>query len=324
VISRTGTAAVVAAGQAKHILRTVAASADGAYPTSYTDQGKLDHPWIAEKIAELQAALLSGRARLCSHLSRKPRVAMAMAHDPTRLRCEACLATMPRLSEVENMTCDRCRRYTRGLRCSVAGIGGILLFFGLCQRCCDETGFGDEGFAASPDQPAQRGESRRSNPPTKGENEMDIEIHTDGVCVPDPGPGGWGVVLRCGRHVKELSGGTAEQTTSNRMELTAAIEGLSALLRPSVVTVYADSRYVVDGMSRHLSGWRARGWVLSSGDPVKNVDLWKRLEAAAQPHQVTWQWVKGHAGNPGNEWADQLALIGLRTARAQASATVAA
>jgi ribonuclease HI len=134
----------------------------------------------------------------------------------------------------------------------------------------------------------------------------DIEIFTDGACSGNPGPGGWAAILRFGEVEKELSGGEAA-TTNNRMEMTAAIEGLDALKRPCQVRLYTDSTYVRDGIMRWLPQWKARGWRTADKKPVKNADLWVRLEAAAAPHQVEWIWVRGHAGHPENERADVLA-----------------
>jgi ribonuclease HI len=134
-------------------------------------------------------------------------------------------------------------------------------------------------------------------------------IYTDGACSGNPGPGGWGAVLRYGDHVKELHGGEAS-TTNNRMELTAAISALEALSRPSTVQLYTDSRYVLDGITKWLPNWERRGWRTAAKQPVKNVDLWQRLVAAEQPHEITWHWVKGHNGDPGNERADELARQG--------------
>jgi ribonuclease HI len=134
-------------------------------------------------------------------------------------------------------------------------------------------------------------------------------IYTDGACSGNPGPGGWGAVLRYGDHVKELHGGEAS-TTNNRMELMAAISALEALSRPSTVQLYTDSRYVLDGITKWLPNWERRGWRTAAKQPVKNVDLWQRLVAAEQPHEITWHWVKGHNGDPGNERADELARQG--------------
>lgn len=133
-----------------------------------------------------------------------------------------------------------------------------------------------------------------------------VEIATDGACKGNPGPGGWGVLIRMGAREKELSG-SEKLTTNNRMELTAAIEGLNALKRPCRVTLSTDSRYVMDGLTKWIHGWRKNGWKTSDKKPVKNADLWQRLIDAAAPHRVEWVWVKGHAGHPDNERADKLA-----------------
>jgi len=133
-----------------------------------------------------------------------------------------------------------------------------------------------------------------------------VEIFTDGACRGNPGPGGWGAILRYGEVEKELSGGEPA-TTNNRMEMTAAIAGLEALKRPCRVRLYTDSQYLRDGIMQWLAGWKARGWRTADKKPVKNVDLWQRLDAAAAPHQVEWLWVRGHAGHPENERADALA-----------------
>jgi ribonuclease HI len=133
-----------------------------------------------------------------------------------------------------------------------------------------------------------------------------VIMATDGACKGNPGPGGWGVVIRSGAHEKELSGGETP-TTNNRMELMAAIRGLEALKRPCRVTLMTDSRYVMDGLTKWLPGWLRNGWRTSAREPVKNADLWQELIAAAKPHRIDWQWVKGHAGHPENERADRLA-----------------
>ena len=133
-----------------------------------------------------------------------------------------------------------------------------------------------------------------------------VEIATDGACKGNPGPGGWGALIRMGTREKELSGGE-KLTTNNRMELTAAIEGLNALKRPCRVTLSTDSRYVMDGLTKWIHGWRKNGWKTADKKPVKNADLWQALIEAAAPHRVEWQWVKGHAGHPDNERADRLA-----------------
>jgi ribonuclease HI len=142
-----------------------------------------------------------------------------------------------------------------------------------------------------------------------------VQIHTDGACSGNPGPGGWGAVLRYGGHLKELYGGEA-QTTNNRMELMGAIKALESLKRPATVHLHTDSKYVLDGITKWLPGWKRRGWKTSNKEPVKNVDLWQRLEAALQPHQVQWSWVRGHTGDPGNERADALAGLGVEQSRA--------
>jgi ribonuclease HI len=137
-----------------------------------------------------------------------------------------------------------------------------------------------------------------------------VEAFTDGACRGNPGPGGWGVVLRAGDHVKELSGGEP-MTTNNRMELKAAIEALAALKRPCRVDLYTDSVYVRSGITEWLPAWRARGWRTADKKPVKNKDLWEALAALAERHEVSWHWVKGHAGHPENERADRLANEGI-------------
>ncbi|MEN9539206.1 MAG: hypothetical protein RLZZ126_1441 [Pseudomonadota bacterium] len=142
-----------------------------------------------------------------------------------------------------------------------------------------------------------------------------VTIYTDGACKGNPGPGGWGVLLMAGDQRKELFGGE-RQTTNNRMELTAVIEALSALKKPCDAVLYLDSEYVRQGITQWLPGWKARGWRTAAKQPVKNVDLWQRLDAlvAASPHRLDWRWVKGHAGDPGNERADQLANLGVQSA----------
>ncbi len=143
-----------------------------------------------------------------------------------------------------------------------------------------------------------------------------VEVYTDGACSGNPGPGGWGAVLLYGRHEKELYGGQREPTTNNRMELTAAIEALEHLKRPSVVRLHTDSTYVRSGIMSWLAGWQRNGWRTADRKPVKNADLWQRLAAAVARHEVEWLWVKGHAGDPGNERADALANRGMAEARA--------
>jgi ribonuclease HI len=136
-----------------------------------------------------------------------------------------------------------------------------------------------------------------------------IEIYTDGACKGNPGPGGWGAWLRAGKHERELWGGEP-LTTNNRMELTAVIEALSALKQHSQVAIHTDSEYVKNGITTWIHGWKARGWTTADRKPVKNVDLWQKLDALARQHQVSWHWVRGHNGHPGNERADSLANRG--------------
>jgi ribonuclease HI len=138
----------------------------------------------------------------------------------------------------------------------------------------------------------------------------DVEIFTDGACRGNPGPGGWGVVLRYGEHEKELYGGET-WTTNNRMELMAAIRALETLKRPCSVRLTTDSIYVRNGITDWLSNWKKRGWKTAAKKPVKNAELWQRLDQAAQAHRITWHWVKGHSGHPENERADQLANRGI-------------
>ena len=139
---------------------------------------------------------------------------------------------------------------------------------------------------------------------------VDVEIYTDGACRGNPGPGGWGALLRAGGRERELHGGEAA-TTNNRMELTAAIRALEALKRPCSVALYTDSQYVRQGITQWLPQWVARGWKTADRKPVKNQDLWLRLDELARLHRVEWHWVKGHAGHPENERADGLANRGL-------------
>ena len=138
----------------------------------------------------------------------------------------------------------------------------------------------------------------------------DVVIYTDGACKGNPGPGGWGAFLRAGEHTKELFGGE-RLTTNNRMELTAPIEALSSLTQPCNVAIYTDSQYLRNGIGTWIHGWKARGWKTADHKPVKNVDLWQRLDALVQQHRVSWHWVKAHAGDPGNERADALANRGV-------------
>lgn len=133
-----------------------------------------------------------------------------------------------------------------------------------------------------------------------------VEIFTDGACKRNPGPGGWGALLRMGQHEKELSGGESD-TTNNRMEMTAAIKALAALIEPCAVDLYSDSKYVVEGMTRWIEGWQKRGWKTASKKPVLNEDLWRELLEVSSRHEVTWRWVRGHNGHPENERVDQLA-----------------
>jgi ribonuclease HI len=139
-----------------------------------------------------------------------------------------------------------------------------------------------------------------------------VTIYTDGACSGNPGPGGWGAVLQYGDAKKEINGGTSE-TTNNRMEMMAAIMALESLKRPMAVDLYTDSTYVRSGITEWLPGWKRRNWRTAAKKPVKNVDLWQRLDSAAAAHQIAWHWVKGHAGNPGNERADELAREGIPT-----------
>ncbi len=139
-----------------------------------------------------------------------------------------------------------------------------------------------------------------------------IVAYTDGACKGNPGPGGWGVWLKAGAHEKELFGG-AGQTTNNRMEMQAVIEALSALKRPSAITIVTDSAYVKDGITSWIHGWKKRGWLTADRKPVKNIELWQQIDALASRHKVSWRWVKGHAGDPGNERADRLANRGVES-----------
>lgn len=136
-----------------------------------------------------------------------------------------------------------------------------------------------------------------------------LEIWTDGACKGNPGPGGWGVLMRFGPHSRELFGGEAE-TTNNRMELTAVIEALSAIKRPVPIALHLDSSYVRNGITGWIHSWKRKGWRTADGKPVKNVELWQRLDELAASHKIEWHWVKGHAGDPGNERADELANMG--------------
>ena len=138
-----------------------------------------------------------------------------------------------------------------------------------------------------------------------------VVVYTDGGCTPNPGPGGWGAILISGKHRKELSGGEPE-TTNNRMELMAAIAALEALKKPSRVELHTDSQYVHKGIESYIHGWKKNGWKTADKKPVKNVELWQRLDAARLRHEVHWRWVKGHAGHAENERADELAREGMK------------
>jgi ribonuclease HI len=142
-----------------------------------------------------------------------------------------------------------------------------------------------------------------------------VDIYTDGACSGNPGPGGWGAILRYGTREKELYGGDPGPTTNNRMELMAPIQALESLTRPVVVRLHTDSTYVRDGITRWLPRWQRNGWLTTGRQPVKNVDLWQRLDTAVRRHEVRWHWVKGHSGHPENERADRLAAKGLSDAR---------
>ena len=139
-----------------------------------------------------------------------------------------------------------------------------------------------------------------------------VVVYTDGACKGNPGPGGWGALLRWGDHEKELFGGQA-QTTNNRMELTAVIEALTALKQRCEVAVYTDSEYVKNGITTWIHNWKQRGWRTADKKPVKNIELWQRLDALASQHDVRWHWVRGHNGDPGNERADELANLGVQS-----------
>lgn len=141
-------------------------------------------------------------------------------------------------------------------------------------------------------------------------------IYTDGACKGNPGPGGWGAWLKSGTTEKDLFGGELD-TTNNRMELTAVIEGLAALKRPCEVTLYLDSQYVRQGITKWIRGWKAKGWMTAAKQPVKNADLWKQLDTLVEEagHTIEWRWVKGHSGDPGNERADMLANKGVERAQ---------
>lgn len=144
-----------------------------------------------------------------------------------------------------------------------------------------------------------------------------VHIWTDGACKGNPGPGGWGALLRCGSHEKTLHGGEAH-TTNNRMELMAVIQALRTLNRPCQVVLHTDSQYVKKGISEWIHNWKRRGWKTADKKPVKNADLWQALDAECTSHEIEWRWVRGHNGDPGNERADQLANLGVESARALA------
>lgn len=147
-----------------------------------------------------------------------------------------------------------------------------------------------------------------------------VTIYTDGACKGNPGPGGWGVVLQSAAGTRELFDGDPN-TTNNRMEMLAVIKGLEALTQPSAVTLFLDSQYVRKGITEWISGWKRKGWRTAAGEPVKNVELWQRLDALVQGggHRIDWRWVKGHAGDPGNERADALANMGVDLVRKRAA-----
>ncbi len=148
------------------------------------------------------------------------------------------------------------------------------------------------------------------------QTEEAVEIWTDGACKGNPGPGGWGVLLKMGAVEKTLHGGEP-LTTNNRMEMLAVIEALGALKRPCNVLLHVDSQYVMKGMTEWIHGWKQRGWRTADKKPVKNADLWQRMDQEVAKHSITWKWVKGHAGDPGNERADLLANRGVEEARAK-------
>ncbi|OKL42502.1 ribonuclease HI [Pseudovibrio exalbescens] len=150
--------------------------------------------------------------------------------------------------------------------------------------------------------------------------ETRVQAWTDGACSGNPGPGGWGVLLRFGEHEKELCGGEPG-TTNNRMELQAAINALNALKRPVAIDVYTDSSYVKNGITQWMHNWKRKGWRTASNSPVKNSDLWQALDAATKMHDVTWHWIKGHAGHEENERADALAREGMKPYQGKKSTT---
>ncbi len=176
----------------------------------------------------------------------------------------------------------------------------------------------DTDMAAEADAGRQAGDEAVQRPTPGGPGVsrpgQSVSIHTDGACSGNPGPGGWGALLRYGVHEKSLSG-YAANTTNNRMELLAAIYALEALKRPCEVTLVTDSNYLRDGITRWIHQWKRRRWRKSDGKAVSNVDLWKRLDSARERHRVAWQWIKGHAGDPGNEAADELARQAIQKGR---------
>jgi ribonuclease HI len=155
--------------------------------------------------------------------------------------------------------------------------------------------------------------SEPDGPEAGGAEPAEVEIFTDGACRGNPGPGGWAAILRHREVEKELSG-FDPATTNNRMEMMAAISGIEALKRPCRVRLYSDSQYLRDGITKWIHGWKVRGWRTADKKPVKNVDLWQRLEAAAARHQIAWEWVRGHSGHPENERADALARAAIAEA----------
>lgn len=173
-------------------------------------------------------------------------------------------------------------------------------------------GAGDKGGKPRGGAPAPRRKGRAAGKPAAV-----VEIFTDGACSGNPGPGGWGAILRYRGVEKELAGGEPE-TTNNRMELMAAIRALEALTRPSRVRLYTDSTYLRDGITKWITDWKARGWRTAGRKPVKNQDLWRRLEAALTRHRVEWRWIRGHAGHPENERADELARQAIEAMRGPA------
>lgn len=144
---------------------------------------------------------------------------------------------------------------------------------------------------------------------------MKVVIYTDGACSGNPGPGGWGAILRYGDHEKEMNGGELD-TTNNRMEMMAVIESLKALKKSCIIDLYTDSVYVKDGVTKWLDGWKAKGWKTAAKKPVKNQDLWELIDQEISRHQIEWHWIKGHAGHPDNERADELAREGILKAKA--------